>query len=222
MPIPRKTIVSDLLIRKLDAVEVKDGRGRFRGYAAVWGDQPDKKGDIVERGAFAQALVEWKDRGTMPRVKWRHRLTVGHVTAMSEDDHGLLVEGQIWDADVVEALAEAKDAGEAIGMSFGFWPAEGGSRTENGVRYLSRVVLDDDITITISPVNPSAELLEVKGDDAGSPGPAVLEGVLRDAGLSRKQAKGVLARGLSSLREAAVPPSIVQGLGEIAAMLRRA
>lgn len=222
---------ADFLIRRLEMKSI-DAAGTFRGYAAVFGER-DEAGDICEAGCFTDTLADWAERGTLPRVKWRHFQTIGHCTRLAEDAHGLLVEGVIWAADVAAELRDGLAAGDEIGMSFGFFADPEASRYESApgplgellsTRYLARVELSDDITITLRPVSSSTELLEVKSADGSTrrlPPPSVVEGLLRDAGCTRRDAKQVTARMLPAARDAG-RTQLVAGLGEIAAMLRGA
>lgn len=202
------------------ALELKslDETGEFTGYAAFFGNV-DLLRDVVSPGAFTATAADWKARGTLPRVFWRHYQVIGHLVEMYEDKNGLFVRGRLWmdRPDVLEVYADIKTAmagevvyddegyGESpgnVGMSFGFTARD--YEVIDGVRHIKRLDLADDITITLNPVNPSAGLVEIKSGDVVERVPDVrtLEAVLRDAGCSRRAAKMVLAAGYSSLREA--------------------
>lgn len=185
-----------------------DANGLFTGYAAVW-DEIDQVDDVCVKGAFASTLADWVARGTWPRVKWQHFDTIGHVTDLKEDANGLLAAGKIWFPDVVSQIqaavpSDANPDGPGVGMSFAFVAVEW--EIKGGVRFLTRVDLLDDITITLRPVQTSAELLEVKSGDTGMqpglPYARTLEGSLRDAGCSRHNAKRILAAGYPCQRDA--------------------
>ena len=191
--------------------------GEFRGHAAVFGNV-DRLGDRVHPGAFTKSLSAWAARGTWPRVMWKHALPIGHALAVAEDARGLAVEGRLWAADPAlgPAIAELKGAQRHLGMSFAYHVDR--AELVGGVRELYELELLDDVTITPRPVNPetAAEIKDLRfALDAAaqaeppravlSLGSRAIEGVLRDAGLSRREAKALLSRGLDGLRDAAPP-----------------
>jgi HK97 family phage prohead protease len=211
-----------------------DASGTFTGYAAVW-DDVDQLDDVAVKGCFLQTISDWQARGTWPRILWQHLTTIGNTTDLAEDDYGLLTAGRIWYPDVVEEIRQAVQdakadpapaAGGGVGMSFAFVAQDFEMRGD--IRYLTRVDLLDDITLTLRPVNTRAELLEIKSADGtiveGRPIPQAktVEGALRDAGCSRREAKAILSAGYSALRDADVPlpPAVAPSLAEIAKALQ--
>ncbi len=213
----------DALVAEQDAaadymrvpLEIKsiDQAGAFVGYAAIFGEV-DKLADVCHAGCFAESIAEWKARGTWPRLKWRHYQTVGHTTALAEDARGLRVDGVIWDAGVAAEVKDAVDNGPGVWMSFAFVALH--ADYEGEVRHLYRLSLMDDITITLKPVNTSTGIIQVKSGDGLDAVPTArrVEGVLRDAGLSRRTSKAIVAGGVSTLREAR-PGGVARGLADI-------
>ncbi len=207
---------------KVVTLEVKsiDGQGVFKGYAAVF-DEPDRVDDVCLAGCFAESIAEWADRGTFPRLKWQHFNTIGHITLWREDPKGLYVEGRIWDEGVAEEIRKAvhgdpdDETYEApgVGMSFAFVAIT--EEYVDGVRKLYRVAIMDDVTITLRPVQGTTGITEVKGGD-GSEAFAMkrrLEGNLRDVGLSRREAKAMIAGGFDAMDGGT--PSVGGGLSII-------
>lgn len=81
---------------------------RFEGYAAVW-DRVDRAGDVMRRGAFA-------DAAPVPLL-WQHRgAAVGTIAAIGEDAWGLRVEGVVSDPE----LAALVRGGAVAGLSVGY------------------------------------------------------------------------------------------------------
>ena len=81
---------------------------RFTGYAAVF-DAVDRGGDVIRRGAFAEARA--------PVLLWQHRgSAVGAIEALAEDARGLKVTGSIEDARLGALVA----AGAVAGLSVGY------------------------------------------------------------------------------------------------------
>lgn len=75
--------------------------GAFEAYASVFGNR-DSYGDIVDRGAFAHTLDEWRAKGDPIPLLWGHEMYnlfshIGVVYAdkSAEDEIGLRVYGQI-------------------------------------------------------------------------------------------------------------------------------
>ena len=87
---------------------------RFAGYAAVF-DRPDRGGDVVRRGAFADTLR--RSTGGVPLL-WQHRpeRPIGRVEYLREDRRGLRVIGRIVDTEAARLLG----AGAIRGLSFGY------------------------------------------------------------------------------------------------------
>lgn len=73
--------------------------GEFTAYASVFGNI-DSYGDKVIKGAFTNTLTEWSKKDAVIPLLYGHDMSdpnnnIGHVIEASEDDHGLLVKGQI-------------------------------------------------------------------------------------------------------------------------------
>jgi uncharacterized protein len=86
---------------------------RFAGYAAVF-DRVDSGGDVVRRGAFAEAL---KRAGEVPLL-WQHKAgrVLGRIEHLSEDKRGLRVIARVEDAKAGALLS----SGKLDGLSFGY------------------------------------------------------------------------------------------------------
>ena len=187
----------DTLKLKLELKSFDQTTGEFSGYAAVFGNV-DLLGDICHQGCFKSALETWANRETMPRVRWRHGLSIGHISEIQEDSQGLFVKGKIWldNADDI-AWWETVKTIHSLSMSFGFWAID--YEIKDNIRHLYTVELDDDITLTVDPVNPESKVIEAKSSDLennrSTPGIRQTELILRDAGFSRKEAKSLLANG---------------------------
>lgn len=74
--------------------------GQFLAYASTWTRTPDSYGDVVAKGAFAETIDEWKDSGVSLPILFGHRFddpdyNLGAALELREDDHGLLVKGQL-------------------------------------------------------------------------------------------------------------------------------
>lgn len=194
--------MSDRIACPFEIKAVSDG-GEFSGYGSVFGNL-DKGRDRVAPGAFKRSLGEYAAKGRMPKMLWSHdarRPPIGEWLAMGEDEHGLKVEGRLFMSnpfarDEVYPALKAKAIDQ---MSIGY-----STKTETfNDKERSRTLVDVDL-YEVSPVvfamNPEARVLGVKVDPYNI---RDLESVLRDAGLSRSEAKALLAEGFKSLRNAA-------------------
>lgn len=122
----------------------------FTGYAAIW-DRMDRAGDVMRRGAFAGA-------GDVPLL-WQHRgEATGRITALTEDDSGLAVEGVVDDP----ALVALVRSGAVAGLSVGYRPRvvhQGAARA-----ILSAELIE--ISLVTVPMQPLARVTHIltKGD----------------------------------------------------------
>ena len=178
------------------------GHGVFSGYGSTFGNV-DRVGDIVERGAFERTLDTHKKNGTMPAMLIHHDMTrpIGRWIDMREDEYGLNVEGKLTTGvrDADEAYALLKD-GAINSMSIGYKVLREDYDHRTGINHLHEVELHELSLVTI-PANAAAIVGAVK-DAEGNPNIRELEAVLREAGLSRREAKAFLAEGFKALRPA--------------------
>jgi HK97 family phage prohead protease len=155
-------------------VQVKAGpddglaEGQFTGYASVFGNK-DSYGDVVQPGAFTDTLAEWTASGNSLPVLWGHDMydpfsNIGWVTSATEDDKGLLVDGQL-DLDnakgqQVYRLLKGRRVSQ---MSFAYDVLEGGARTEDGEDFYSLDKLKlYEVSIVPIGANQETEILAVK------------------------------------------------------------
>jgi len=168
--------------------------GTFSGYGSVFGVK-DSYDEIVAPGAFADSLAAHKTAGSMPALLWQHRSgePIGVYTSMEEDSIGLKVAGQLALKTVRGAEAYELLKMKAIsGLSIGFITREDAFDRVTGVRTLKKVDLWETSLVTF-PANEAARVQGVKSveliEDLKS-----AEQYLRDAGMSRTEAKAFIAR----------------------------
>lgn len=183
--------------------------GVFEGYAAVFG-VTDKVSDRIAPGAFAASIESCRAEGRLPPLLWQHdpKEPIGVWREMREDAHGLHVKGELFVADIARAREAYKLLRENVvtGLSIGYRAKE--AHREGATRVLTGIELLE-ISMVTFPANDFARVRRVKSvlDEGGVPTPKEFEAFLRDAGLSRKQAKGFLAHGYKSLS----PREVAQG-----------
>ncbi|MCI5073508.1 HK97 family phage prohead protease [Oricola sp.] len=186
--------------------------GAIAGYASVFG-AVDLGKDAVERGAFAKSLAA---RGvTGIRMLFQHdpAQPIGTWTAIREDARGLYVEGRI-STEVAkgrEVLALLKNGG-LDGLSIGFRTVRARKEARTGVRRILEADLWE-ISVVTFPMLPEARVTAVKAGRL--PTEREFERwLVRDAGLTRSEAKAVIAGGFASLRRRRDGASADTGLAE--------
>lgn len=174
------------LSRKSYPMEIKSisDEGYFSGYGSVF-DVVDDWDDVIVRGAFAETLQK-----KTPVMLWQHDSAepIGVYERIREDEIGLWLEGRL-----LLDIEKGREAhillkNRAIrGLSIGFLPLAWEWETRDNTRV--RVLKDIDlweVSLVTFPANPKAVVDEVKTVRG-------LENFLRDAGLSRAEAKAALA-----------------------------
>lgn len=178
----------------------------FEGYGAVFGNV-DAYGDVIQPGAFADTLAASHKSGIWPAMLLQHggwgmgaqdMTPIGIWTGLSEDGHGLKVQGKFADtARGREAYALLKmDPRPAIdGLSIGYIPKEWSQRSkpEEPRRTLKKVDLLE-VSLVTFPANGKARVSAVKSlDEIATLADA--EAFLREVGgLSKSQAIALIAR----------------------------
>lgn len=169
--------------------------GQFEAYASVFGNV-DSYGDIVEKGAFANSLKAWADSGKPVPLLFGHNFSdpdfnLGHVVKAVEDDHGLLVTGELDLENPKSAQVYRMLKGRRIDqMSFAYDVIEfEQAKSDDGdpVTKLKELVLHE-VSIVPFGANRETEILAVKA--------------LADA-ISAKAGRAISAKNEKSLRAAA-------------------
>ena len=164
--------------------------GAFSGYAAATGNV-DLGSDIILKGVFS----DWLKIADASRVRvlWNHDWDrpIGKNMAMSEDDRGLLVDGEL--------LLDIKKAQEtrtliqnnAIdGLSIGYRVDD--FSYDNNVRVIKKLSVLEYSFVTFA-MNPNAIVNDMKSAKLDSV--RDIENYLRDAcGLSRNDAKTLISK----------------------------
>lgn len=190
-------------------------QGIFEGYASVFG-VVDSDGDIIEPGAFDQALKTQTRAVAMFFNHRRNEIPVGKWLSLTEDSTGLLVRGELTPGNPQsDALKAAMIHGTVGGMSVGF------SATKDNVTPIATgysfksVARLSEISICTFPANEQATVSALKSMDTIE-SIRDAENWLRDsAGLSKSEAQAFIARIKSAVR------SESEGGDEIAALVER-
>ncbi len=186
------------------AMELKTDEGIIEGYASVF-NKVDSYGDTIDPKAYDHVIAS----GELPVMLYGHddySLPIGKWLEMSVDEVGLKVKGQLnLNNARAKEVYDAVKFGSLTGMSVRISMAkddfeekeDGGNLIKNVQRLyeISVVSLPADNFARISECKSFEEMQSVKDLEIG----------LRDAGLSRNQAKAFIAvakRVLSPQRDA--------------------
>ena len=207
--------------------------GSFTGHGALfntlcptssWMLPPDWQ-DKFRPGAFARSLADRKANGGLFPACWQHDLDmpIGAYPVVREEQDGLYVEGQL-------ALKTAKGAevyelmkiGAVSGLSVQYRPTKAQLDEKAKVREILDVALIEIAPCTV-PNMDGARVADVKRMSAEKITKRYLETVLRDAGLSRDEAKALLADGFGALElRDADPSGLVQAVVKLTHRIRKA
>lgn len=200
-------------------VKLDDEAGKVSGYGAMFGNT-DSYGDVIERGAFAETLKEWRAKGKYPPMLLQHgggfgggaddMLPIGKWTHMEENSKGLKVEGQLFalGTERGQYIYEGLKSGVLDGLSIGFVARE--VRFGEGKDEPARTLTDIDlweVSIVTFPANDKARVTGVKNRILTVDEIRDLEGVLREAGLSRADCGRAVSAVKSWLRRDAGAPA---------------
>lgn len=183
-------------------IETVQADGTFSGYASLFG-RVDLGRDAVERGAFARSLEKRGAAGVRMLFQHDPNQPIGTWDELREDARGLLVRGRL-----ALGVARAREVWELMrdraldGLSIGFRTVKAKTEARTGVR---RIVEADlwEISVVTFPMLPEARVDEVKAEGRGAPLPtarAFERWLTRDAGLTRREARVVIAKGFGALR----------------------
>lgn len=179
----------------------------FSGYGAVFGNV-DSYGDVIAPGAFASYLSDAKEgKQAWPAMLLQHggygmtaedMTPIGVWTSLSEDGHGLKVEGKLADTPrgrEIYSLMKMDPRPAIDGLSIGYiakeW--EPASKPSDPRRLLKRIDLAEISPVTF-PANGLARVGSVKIlQDLESL--SEIENFLRDAGgFSHREAKSLISQ----------------------------
>jgi len=168
--------------------------GTFEGYASTFGGI-DAYDDTIELGAFTETIAQ-----KTPALLWQHDsgYVIGVIDELREDGYGLYMKAHL----LIEDISKAKEAhillkAKALsGLSIGYVPVEywyekNDKARWGEVRHLKKIDLWE-ISIVTFPADSGAGVTGVKSfSDMGI---REIEDTLRDAGLSRREAKSLISR----------------------------
>lgn len=168
--------------------------GIFTGYGSVYGEM-DSYRDIVMPGAFDKSLAEFKEKGRKVPMLWQHssRDPIGVYTDIKSDDHGLFVTGELnMDVQKGREAHSLMKQGALSGLSIGYNTVMDKWDEKNLTRELHEVDLWEISPVTF-PAGDNARVIDVKSIEELAT-ISDCEAILRDAGMSRKEAAMFISR----------------------------
>lgn len=169
-----------------------EGNGTFTGHGSIF-NNVDAVKDVVMPSAFKSSLESWRKKGSLPALLWQHdnRQPIGVYTRMEEDEKGLYVEGKLLKDDIQQAKEAYAllTAGAIKGLSIGYNVKIDEFNRETGVTSLKEIDLWE-VSLVTFPCNDQANVETVKSLETERE----IERFLREKGLSRTEACGILAK----------------------------
>lgn len=159
-----------------------EGFGTFEGYGSTFGNV-DEGGDVILKGAFAEAIPAFLERGFVPVGHDWLGLPIATIDAAKEDDEGLFFKASFHSTQAAQdartVMRERMERGKFVGLSIGYLPdyAEGVEYREDGVRVLKKIKELAEISFVTVPMNREAGVAAVKSMTFHDEGDAVLAAV---------------------------------------------
>ncbi len=180
--------------------ESKDGLlGSFKAIASTF-KNVDVFGDVIQEGAFDNALAKADHTGKMPKLFKQHssRDIPGIIKSMKVDKQGLKIQGNFIDTTLGrDTRVEVKT--KAIGdMSIGFITKD--FEDTEGKGKVKRIIKDIDlieVSFVTFPANDKANVISAKGAPQTE---REIEYLLRQWGFSQTEAKRFILGGFKSSR----------------------
>lgn len=178
--------------------------GTFTGYGSVYGVK-DEGDEVVEHGAFADSLGQWKAQSDPVPMLWSHssREPIGGypVDKIKEDQTGLNLVGELL-KDSVQRAAETYALMKARivkGLSIGYVVRDWSRDSKTGILYLKKLDLLE-VSPCVFPMNLQAQVDAVKDWGSALPSLPEFEYHLREVcGFSKSQAAAIAGGGLAKL-----------------------
>lgn len=200
--------------------------GSFSGYASVF-NEVDLGNDIVMPGAFTASLRKRGEQNIRMLFQHNPDEPIGAWEKIEETDRGLRVKGKLaTGAEKGKEILELMRAGAVDGLSIGFKTIRSGYDPLIGARKILEADLWE-ISVVTFPMQESARIDVVKNhklqNDVGTHSkPTIREferWLVRDAGLSRSDARLVVTKGY---RHALAKRDAASGTSTLASRIRSA
>jgi uncharacterized protein len=185
---------------------LSESTGEFSGTAITFDTLHDTSswmlgGDWQDRmkpGAFDETLSVHAKNGTLPLMLTGHeRMNIPGVwTSVKTSKTGLEVKGKVSPSAITKSgvpLLELMKMGAIRGLSIGFRATEVTLDEKAKIRDINVVELAEISIVDLAGAGPTAKITDVKRDPRG------FEAGLRSLGLSKREAKALMAGGFSAM-----------------------
>ena len=156
-------------IEKANTTMEADDNGSITGYAATWTREPDSYGDVIAKGAFAESIAAIDESGKSIPLLWNHNSNdlgayIGTVSALTEDDHGLLFTASFDSTDEAQRARELASDGRLCKFSFAYDVLDQMEvELEEGRKANELRKLDiHEVSLVMYPANRDTSVVEVK------------------------------------------------------------
>jgi len=185
----------------MEVKELSEKDMSFVAYGSTF--DVDLVNDRIEKGAYKGVIEKAEINKKYPKLLYQHNYkeVVGVIENLNEDERGLLVNGRFIDTTKGrDAYTETKE-GAIDSMSIGFTIGEYEINKKTNLRTIKEISTLPEISFVTFPANPQATLVQIKKLCRNDAIISVrdLEHILRDAGLSRNEAKRLLSGGITEL-----------------------
>ncbi len=185
-------------------MEVKDLSEKDMSFVAYGSTfDTDLVNDRIEKGAYTGVIEKAKKTNKYPKLLYQHNYkdVIGVIDQLEENNRGLLTYGRFIDTSKGrDAYTETKE-GAIDSMSIGFTIGEHEIDKQTNLRTIKEIKDLPEISFVTFPANPEARVVTIKNvvENSGKIDIRALESILRDAGLSRNEAKKLLSGGMPEL-----------------------
>ena len=189
-------LTQELHIKRLDSKT-----GEFTAVAWAFGE-PDRQGDVIDKGAFSKSLAQYAKNGNLPPLLWQHdhKEPVGSWLELKETEQGLEGTGRVSLETTKGREVYPLLKSRALSLSIGFQSSPDDIYQKGDFRHFKSVDLLE-VSLVSVPANQNAVIREVKSF-ADCQNERDFESLVRDAlGLSRRQAKRLTSDGFTSLTQ---------------------
>ncbi len=192
-----KTLRTDFKLKEISE------KGEIAGYGSVF-NVKDRGGDVVEEGAFAKSIAEYKSGSKSLPILWQHSPDepIGVWKSIKEDSHGLYLEGQLAMKTVKGFEARELLEMKAItGLSIGYSIKDAEYDKQKEAYMLKELDLWE-VSLVTFPMNQEARIDAVKNILAAgrTPTEREFEQFLLKSGLSKSEAKIIISSGYKKFK----------------------
>lgn len=153
------------VLARFEVKAINDEARTFTGLASTW--DLDLGGDVIEKGAFAKTLREWKRKGrSIPLIDQHNymsvRSVVGKMTEAKETDEGLLATFEVIEGADGDEVWRRLKGGYVDGLSIGYRatltaePSD--DQRKKGVWRIIKELDLREVSVVVWPMNTAARI----------------------------------------------------------------